>query len=646
MEPKSNFRLVSPYEKPLEDEEKEKIYNEVINNIESVYDYFYEKFELGERNFRYYKGDQWTPEELAAHRRQFRRAYVFNEIFSKIDHIIGTQNETRMEINVLPREKNDSKQAELLNHIIKWVEQINNLQMVETNVFIDALIRGFGVAGIEWKFEDVLFGYPVIRVFPPWQFFWDLNSTELTLEDARWLARVQYLSRKNLKELFPDKAEMIDEMSRTFGTFGYSFPYWIAPDKRMYQDNTFVKEYELLPLVEYYDWYLINTYVVYDDIRGEQNRFDTAEEAQAFLNGLKDTYEEENMILWTQNGDPRVFMSVVQEKQYRQTLIIGDEVISQEEIATPFFPYTFCFAYFHHGEFWSMVDQLISPQDLINRAFSQLDYHLGTSVKGAITVVRSALDKSFGLEEVRQEWSKTTPIIPVLSHDAIRQITFNTVPPQLFDEVNFGIQRLIDYVGGRNILGFTEKAAESGKAVAERAQQAGLARLPMFDKVKLWRKTLGEKIIWYIKNLMEPGQILRIIGNDDSVDYITLTPEIINSIQQLNYDVVVDETRQTQAVRQAYFNQLLSLFQQFPTAPEVIVPTLIEFSELPESKKKMILDRLQIYQQYVQAKEQAKHEENIRKQAEDVVKRKMIRQEMQAQLQIPERFEPKRNLKS
>lgn len=632
-----NFRIVSPYSS-VKEEEKEAKYYEAIQNIESVYDYFYDKFEKAERNLRYYKGEQWTPAELIEHRRQFRRAYVFNEIFAKVDHIIGTQNETRMEINVLPREKNDSNQAELLNHLIKWVEQVNDFAQVETQVFTDAVIKGFGVSGIQWKYEDVMFGYPEINVYPQWQFFWDLNSTEIDLSDARWLARVQYIPRKTLKEMFPEYAEIIDEMSKSFGKFAYDFPYWIQPDKREFANNNFLKEYELLPLVEYYDWELRDKFVVYDDIRGKSMEFNKYDKAKNFMDGLIDRYTEESMILWTKDGTPRIFLSVIQERIYKQTIIIGDRVVTIDELATPFFPYDICFAYFNHGEFWSLVDQLISPQDLVNRAFSQLDYHLGTSVKGAITVVRSQLDKSFGLEELRQEWSKTTPILPVLSHDAIRQITFNTVPPQLFDEVNFGIQRMIDYLGGKNILGYTEKAAESGKAVAERAAQAGIARLPLFDKLKIWRKNLGYKIIWYLKNLMEPGQIIRIIGNDDSIQYIPLNPEIINSLKELNYDLVVDEAAQSSYIKQKYFNQLLALFQQFPTAPEVIVPTLVEFSDLPESKKKMILDRLEIYNQYVQAKQQQQHEESIRQQAEDVVKRKMIRQELQTQLNVPERI--------
>ncbi|MGC8978643.1 hypothetical protein [Caldisericum sp.] len=619
--------------------ELENRYFDIINNIESVYDYFYDKFQIAERNLRYYKGEQWTPEELIAHKKQFRRAYVFNEIFSKVDHIIGTQTQTRMEINVIPREKEDGKQAEILGHLVKWVEQVNDFKIVETNVFTDAIIRGFGVSGISWKFEDVLFGYPQIQVFPAWQFFWDLNSCELDLSDARWMARVQYLPRKTLKELFPQNEEQIDEISKTFGKFNFDFPYWIQPDKRQYLDKTLIKEYELLPLIEYYDWSLKNVYIVVDNIRGKNLKFENGNDAKEFAQGLIDAYAEENRILWTSDGDPRVFVNVVQDRIYKQCLIIGDQIISDEEIATPFFPYDICFAYFNQGDFWSLVDQLISPQDLINRAFSQLDYHLGTSVKGALTIVRSMLDKSFGLEDLRQEWSKTTPIIPVLDHNAIRQLQFSTVPPQLFDEVNFGIQRLVDYVGGRNILGFTEKAGESGKAVQERAQQAGISRMPLFDKLQIWRKSVGEKIIWYLQNIMEDEQILKIIGNDDTLEYVPLNKELVNSLKEISYDVVVDETAATSYVKEKYFKQLLALFQQFPTAPEVIVPTLIQFSDLPESQKKDILSKLEFYQQYMQMKQQQQHEENIRKQAEDVVKRKMIRQQLQTQLQVPERLQ-------
>jgi len=624
----------------LQDEEKEELRREIIQNIEAVFPFFYEKFEEGERNLRYYKGKQWTAEELRKHREQFRRAYVFNEIFNKIDHIIGTQTETRMEINVLAKNQEDEKLAELLNYVIKWIEKVNNFEFVETTTFTDSIIKGVGVTGIHWNQEDINFGYPEIKNYPQYQFFWDLNSVEIDLSDARWMARVQFLPAIKVKEIFP---EINEENIESLNDHSLPIPYEFEFFERQLLYHKENEKFKLIPIIEYYDWELKPVYQVIDRIRDEQRDFDSREDAEDFYNGLVDGYIAGNVILLGDDGSPNVYILESQDRVYRQTIMVGNIIIESNEIATPFFPYEVCFSYFHQGDFWSLVNQFISPQDLINRAFSQLDYQLGTSVKGAITVVRSQLDKSFGLEELRREWSKTSPIIPVLDHRAIDQKMFGAIPPQLFEEVNFGLQRLMDYAGGHNLLGFTEKAGESGKAVQERAQQAGISRLIFFDKLKIWRKNLGMKIVWYIKNIMNIDQILQILGDKATDLFMYMNTKGNETLKEFQYDITVSESNLSETMNEKYFQQLANMFQQFPTAPEVVVPTLLQFSTIPDSVKKDILSKLEFYQQYTQMKEQQKHEQNIQEQAMDVVKRKMIRQKVEEQFNVPERLPSKPN---
>lgn len=627
----------------LDEKTKSALYDNIVNDIKAVEDYFLERFEEGEQNYNYYKGNQWTEEEKRKHYEQFRRVYVFNEIFNKIDHIIGTENTTRIDTVLVPREPNDAEEVEILNIVLKWIEQINNLHFVQTEVFTDALIRGVGFSALRWKFEDVEFGYPEIISIPPYEIVWDISSKDLSFHDARWLARIQYLTKQSLKELFPLHSDIIESQSRgNFDAFlpdrFNNFPYYNELYHHRYLGGHSNEEDEVLPLIEYYDYIVNPTYIVYDDIKNEDIKFNNLKDAQDFYRGKKDAYEEAGYTLINPDGEPALFLYTINEKVYRQTLIIGNEVIEHTDLATPFFPYFPCFAFFMHGDYWSFVRHLISPQDLINRSFSQLDYQLGASEKGITTVIKSLLDKSVTLESFTREYSKTKPIIPVLSHDAIRIHPPEQANAQLYQQVNFGMQRIIEYAGGHNILGYTEKAGESGRAVAERAQQAGIARLPLFDKLQIWRMEQAKAIVWYIKNVMNIVQISRILGDEKILKFKKPLPEIMASLKEIQYDIIVDETSRSESIRERYFEQLKNMFMQFPTAPEVVVPTLIEYSNLPELQKKELLKRLEFYQTYSMQKQQMMHEENLRRQAEDVVKRKMVRQQLQEELQVPERL--------
>lgn len=617
---------------PLKKTESERL-DLVRAFINQSFPYFHEVYQIADKNLRYYKGEQWTPEELALHRRQFRRAYVFNEIFNKIDNILGTHLSTKLDYIISARNRDKEKEAEQLRYLLKWVEKVCNIDRVENQVLRDMLIGGAGVTVIKWENEDIEYGAPIVKNVPLNQIMWDLNSIEPDLSDARWMARFNYYTKAELKSMFPGLTSLIDEISESSQLYGYipdnliSFyrPPNITGDD---EDNRFV------PLIEFYDYTVKPTYVVYDEIANSSIEFEKKNEAEEFYRGKVEGYESNGIPVYTESQDPLVYIGVIKEKNFRQTIIAGDIILQDTEIATPFFPYDISFAYHFYGDFWPFVSQLISPQDLINRAFSQLDYQIGSSAKSGISVVTTLLLPDFSIEKVREEYSKTSPIIPVRAHDAFRPLPQAPIDPNLFNEVNFGLQRLIDYAGGHNILGLTDKAGESGKAVLARAQQAGITRLPFFERLKVWKMSVGAKLIWYIKNIMSEKQMRRIIGTNTEINVEDISETLIQSIKNLEYDLAIDEATQTQTIKEQYFEQLSKMFQQFPMAPEIVVPTLIEFSNLPESQKKDILSKLEFFVAYSQQKEQQKHEENLVQQATDVIKRKIIRRETAQQMGV------------
>ena len=120
--------------------------HKVLADIANVTGFFETVYLKARRNIDFYANRQWTENEVAEHSSQNRKAYVFNEISHKIDHIVGMQMQTRMDSKVLPREKGDAKKAELIQHLLKWVEQNAVIEQVESAVFADGIIKGSGAA--------------------------------------------------------------------------------------------------------------------------------------------------------------------------------------------------------------------------------------------------------------------------------------------------------------------------------------------------------------------------------------------------------------------------------------------------------------------------------------------------------------------
>ncbi|KKN79182.1 hypothetical protein LCGC14_0341990 [marine sediment metagenome] len=616
----------------------------IFNDLDSVKEVFREKVAVRNRNFDFYAGRQWTNEEYQMHKKQFRVPYVFNEIKSKVDHLVGTQTQTRLDARLVPREKGDEAAAELLTFIVKWAEQMNNLEYVETDVFTEGLIGGVSIAVVSWKNDDIQNGYPCVEKVPTNEMYWDSRARNLNLSDARWMARVAYVPKIDLIELMPEKEKEISEASNIGTEIGDNTGRFFkvltqrqsASIRNRFQTS---RNYErdVVQYIEYYERRKIYQYVVADEVQGKVRNFDIKEEAEEFYEGLIDQYLDEGQSLQNPDGSPRVVTDVILKNSLYQTIIVGDQVISCELLELTDFPYVVFFAYFDEGDYWGFVDDLISPQILVNRSFSQWDYQIGTSLKNAVTVVENMLKRGFTIEKVRQELSKTGPVIPVASHNAINPLPNSQVTPDLFQSISWSISRMNDYAGGRNALGLQENAAESGRAVLARAEAGGVGRLPLFDKLRLWRAGITMRLVWFIKNFMVPGQVLRIVGMDESTQYVELDDGILDTFKEIQIDVKIDEAIKSDSIKERNFQQLKELFSVIPgLPPEIVTKMLLEYSGIPQSKKREITDMLEFYQQYIQEKAKLSNDEKLQKEVVDSLQKKQLKEQMERGDQVKE----------
>jgi len=621
-----------------EDYEKT-IYNRIVGDIEDSDSFAIPKLERALRNVDFYAGRQWTPREEKAHLDQMRIPYVFNEIQRVVDSLIGTQTQTRMDSKIIPRERGDESPAELLTFLVKWTEQINNLESLETEVFKDALIKCYGAAVVRWEYKDVEYGYVKVEKIPVNELRWDPYSSKMDLSDARWMARIMEITKLDAIEMMPEYAEEIEKASTVSGTIGGINAVSTFKQSRVGRSlaNSMDERREPVRLIEYYEKMTSYRYVVADAIRGEVNTFLDKKEAEYFYNGVVDGYVEAEENLLLPDGSDAVVIRTDAVDTFIQTLVLGEEVLFSKPISIPNYPWVLCFSYFDDGDFWSFVDNLIDPQILTNRSFSQLDYQLGTAGKNVLTVIEPALKKGFTIESLRREISKTSPVIPVVNHDALRPIPNQPVNPEYFQNIMFAIQRINDYGGGKNVMGLQESAAESGRAVIARSEQAGVGRLPFFDNLRLWRRQITERAVWYIKNYMSPGQIVRVIGSDQDVSFLNLDDSVLETISEISYDIIIDEAIKSASVRERQYAQLKDLFAVIQAPAEVVTPILLEYSDIPMSKKKEILQYLSFYQEYIQQKAQVMKQQEQQQSVMDSLQKQTLRdmlvqgKEMEAQ---------------
>jgi hypothetical protein len=619
------------------DENLSDVYTRIWEDIETARPLFTQQWDEARRNSAFVQGNQWSDEEIEAHHRQNRIPYVFDQISPKVNAVLGVHSARRVEAQAIPTEPGDEPSAYVANRLIKWCEQINRMDEVENEVFYDMIVKKAGATVTRWALSDGLSGRPVVERIPIYQMMWDANSVDVSLSDAKWMARVLPVSRQDAIERWPE----FDEAIRNAAGFGNEstvsrFEVMTPRQQYMSEAGRALKETDLrgdIIAVEHFEKVRQYIYIVVDQVANEISEYDEQSLAQNHLEGLLTQYTEGDVNLLDSDGNDMVYIVTLSKDIVIQSLIFGDECVSREVTDLPDFPYQISFCYHDDGEYWSFVDQLIDPQLFQNRMISELDNQIGRGNKNIMTVIEAKLKRGFSIEKLSIEASKVSPKIPVLAHDAINVLPNQPAQSDLVPAISMAINHMTDIVGGRNALGLQENAAESGAAVRARQEAAGMARMPVFAHINSWRRKVSEMCLWYMKKYLAADQQMRILGEDGKPEWIMVPKEALDTLANAKMDIVINEAVDTVTAKERQFVQVKELFQTIGPMlpPDIVITTLLEYSSLEKVTKDKILGLIPSIQQYQQQQAEEAKQAKLQQSVEDSMKKKEMKEQMELQ---------------
>ena len=92
----------------------------------------------------YYDNIQWSEEEARTLKERGQAPIVYNVIAQTINWVIGSEKRGRSDFKILPREKEDTKPAELKTKLLKYLSDVNRLTFARSRAFEDAIKVGLG----------------------------------------------------------------------------------------------------------------------------------------------------------------------------------------------------------------------------------------------------------------------------------------------------------------------------------------------------------------------------------------------------------------------------------------------------------------------------------------------------------------------
>jgi hypothetical protein len=523
--------------------------------------------ETSENCRRYVDGVQWTSEELSVLNARGQPPITFNYCRRKIDLLCGLERKARTDPKAFPRTPVEDDRADAATQALRYIADDNDFQVLRSSVFNEMLVEGFG--GAEVGLEDDGQGGANITLHQvPWDRIWyDPHSRQDDFLDARYKGIVIWMDRDQLLEMYPDAGDVIDT------SFSQN-------DATQYADRP--------------DW------MVWTDTQRTRVR-------------VVQCHWSERNTWWSATYTRSGYLVEPQQSRFKDRhgksacpLILQSSYTDLDNTR------------------YGMVRDLVSPQDMINKAFSkaihQMSVHQVIAEKGAVTDV----------DKARREVARPDGYVEVMPGMKFEVADGANMAAGQFQLLQHAVQEM-QLSGPNAAMSGTDPRELSGRAIL--AQQAGGATQnePLADSLRMWSRRVYEMCWMAAREYWTAGKWVRVTDDLQDTRWVginrpitvqdklaAMSPEeramamqqmqpplmpgdprltqvigIQNDITDLDVDITVAEGQDVPALQAETFQTLVQLASLQPG----LIPgdVLIAASSLRD--KDAILERMKQHQQ-------------------------------------------------
>lgn len=581
-------------------------------------------WQSGEENKRYRKGKHWSKKEEAELDEQDLIAYSLPIAATKINVNVSQQMANRNEWRALGRGREDELNAEIKTSLFKFVDDDNDFENIESDVYADATGTKYGVVKRYTDYSKKAKGRIILKRIPYNQVMWDLNCKDYNIPKfASWMQEYEFFSRQQLKEMYPEKKDFIEGISdsefRTARDGETLLTNWYRTDRGLQMCKRVVHYQRRFKTVQVKYMSDGTTEVSDPDASEEMNEApemnnageETGEEPvrqdnmineQGVMPGMMP--EPEKTVLKTIPRIVEYIEAVVFIKDTRQELdrfklgyddMEGNFVESDMHCLHPYFNF------FDDGDIMSLMDMLKHPQKFLDRVTMQIDRSMSKMIKSSYTIVKQLLEQETidDWDNISKELVSGGATLLVKDHKALEAINSGIINPELFTMWKMGYQILEDLSGGKNQQGLKESANESGKAVEKRQEAAFMISFLYIDNLRRWKKTLGEGLLENIDEVYgdDRQSTFRVLGDAMSKDvleilkgkkvyedgempygfgYINLE-RLDKPLGETKVDIIVSRAASTPVQKERKFAQLTNWYQMKAANGEQTPPLSLMF---------------------------------------------------------------------
>ncbi len=519
----------------------------------------------------YYVGDQWEKEIRQRLESEGRPALTINKVLSTINVLLGEQLARRASFQAKVRRDSSEELAAVVSKTLMQVAETNDFEDVESEVFRDGLIGGRGFFDVRVNFTENVNGEIEINHQNPEEVL--LSPDDNSYDPRKW------------REVFTTCWNSLDEIETLYGRRAVTQIKELVSSRRYYNDDSIlfegeaptfggehsVHEYDDLDPTEHRDIKAVRVisrqwrkmrmcHFLVDKRTGDMRQIPEGWD-EARIREVMDTYDFErrtevkSAIRWTTTADHVVLKD--EWSPYRTFTII---------------PY---FCYWVPGRPFGAVENLMSPQDQLNKTMSQ-ELHIVNSTANSGWIYEDGSIMNHSDDEMAAQGSKTGLIVTYRKGaQPPQKIQPNSIPQGLDRVVMTTANNIKEISGVSDSLLGQDKAEVSGVAINEKKVQGQVQIQVPLDHLARTRKLVGHKLLELIQDFYTDERVLYITNQADigepreEMVVNTITPEgvVVNDLRVGTYDIVITSQPARDAFRDSQFAELLEMRSAGVTVP-------------------------------------------------------------------------------
>lgn len=505
----------------------------------------------------FFAGLQWNELDMMALRETRRPAITVNKIIGTLATIFGEQIQNRMEVSFRPKSGAPAENADVLNKVWMSVSDSNQLAWVRSDVFADGLIRSRGFYDARIEFDDNMYGEVRITKMNSKNVVIDPDAENYDPDTWNDVFVTKWLTPMDISILYsPEAAAELKDRTSSSYLWGFdsiertrdrvSGPFQVGMYDRTVSNDQ--RRYIRVLERQFRELALVNVFV--DPVTG-----DTRE--------VPENWDRNRIAATAQRYGLQVIKKLVKKIRWRVTadnLVLHDEVSPYKHFTVvPFFPF------FRDGRTLGIVENLLGPQELLNKTISQELHVINTTANSGWKLKAGAL-KNMSVEELESRGAETGIILELDDINNAEKIQPNNIPTGL-DRLSFKAEEAIKTISqvSDSMQGF-DREDVAAKAIQAKTQRGSVNFTKVMDNLERTDWILARNVLDLIQTFYTEERVLNIthdnlLGGMDTMTVNQETPDgaILNDLTLGEYDVVVTSAPFRATLEDSQFDQCVAM---------------------------------------------------------------------------------------